>query len=140
MITRSNGAPDPLPAPPVYLAEAPTSALLARQDSSFDPERLLGWLRNRGIYARPSRAEVEAERARRGARRLAVGDAPASSAPARLVLPMIGEYGPTPDGLREEARRNRAQIDAALGDLAGHPGHVTRIASQIAREEREDVA
>lgn len=58
--------------PPAYLARLPLAALLTtspREGKPADPAtRILDALRARGIYARPTLAEVEAERARRGLR------------------------------------------------------------------------
>ena len=59
-------APVVLDPPPAYLREVPSSVLSGRDP---DPELFLAALRRRGIYARPTLAEVEAERVRRGFRR-----------------------------------------------------------------------
>jgi hypothetical protein len=107
-------APITLDPPPAYLAEVPHPALLATavspawEDNAAD--RLLGALRRRGIYARPSLAEVEAERTRRGLRRgVFLGDGPA---PSRVVLPLLGAT--REEEIRAQARANRARIDEAL--------------------------
>lgn len=68
--------------PPAWLADVPQD----RIRPGADPHRLLWWLvKRRGIHARPTLAQVEAERARRGMRSLTLRS---GSTPARLVLPM----------------------------------------------------
>jgi hypothetical protein len=129
--------------PPAWLAEIsdralmPSDAIVARRTA----DRILDALRRRGVYARPTLAEVEAERARRGLRSgVVIGTEPA--APRPIVLPM--PTTPTPrhsaEEIREEGRRNRARIEEALGDLAGDvPGIYTLgfVAANAARRREE---
>ena len=51
--------------PPAYLSAVPGRYLMDRR--KFDPERLVAYLRDFGIAARPTLAEIESERARRHA-------------------------------------------------------------------------
>jgi hypothetical protein len=112
----------PLPPPPAWLREVPDS-LLEPHRLGGRPDRLLDWLARHSITARPTLAEIEAERARRGIRALAV-----STKPAPAVLPMPA------DVLTHRARTNRARIVEALDGLT--LADVDRLVDQIRDEAR----
>jgi hypothetical protein len=114
---RSPPAPIVFDSPPALLTNVPTGYLAEHKRPS--PEYgLLGWLRDHGIVARPTLAEVEAERVRRGLRSGVVASPEPVPAAACIVLPMRPEYRSTEE-TREGARRNRARLEEALADLAG---------------------
>ena len=58
-------------------------------------------------------------------------------AAARMMLPMPPAYR-TPEEAREEARRNRARIEAALGDLAGDAPGLYLLGFEVADAARRE--
>lgn len=106
--------------PPSYLRAIPSRLLYGR---GYSPDSLFDFLRQHlGVQARPSLADLEGERARRGIRPtdVAIDEAPTTP----LVLPMNpgkasrsavdrADAASTPE-VRSEARRNRARIEAAF--------------------------
>lgn len=125
---------DPAPA---WLSEVPESLL--RDHKRPNPDAgLLGWLRGRGVYARPSLADVEAERHRRGLRPGVIVSEEA--APRRVVLPMPSGYEyESPAEARAVARANRERVLAALGDRDGASmDDLDRLGREIARPRREE--
>lgn len=113
----------PLPPSPAWLQEVPDYLLEPRRLGAR-PDRLLDWLARHNIAARPTLAEIEAERALRGLRALVVSTEPA---PAPVVLPMG-------DAATDRASANRARIVEALGDLT--LADVDNLVDQIREEER----
>jgi hypothetical protein len=72
-----SAAPIVLDPPPAYLQYVPDYVLRPAdrpRDQTHGADRLARWLRWAGVRALPTLAEVEAERARRGMRRVDVRD------------------------------------------------------------------
>ncbi|GAB2736444.1 hypothetical protein [Nocardioides pakistanensis] len=136
MNARPNGPAVVLDPPPAYLAALPDFVF---HDGNGAAESILDGLRRRGIYARPTFAEVEAERARRGLRS---GVVISASRPARIVLPM----GPwrtarqEPGEVSESARQNRERVEADLGGVSTTQARRAREDSRLDRSTRRVLA